>query len=207
MKYASIDLETTGLIAEECQTLEIGAIVANTRDPKLPIESLPTFHCYIWHPIVKGDPFAMALNARILKEIAGKRPYQQPEFASDGTPIYTSKQAVQALKTFLIGCFGQFKSINAAGKNFNSLDRAFLIALDPEFREAIRHRALDPAILFATADDEGLPDTKTCLERAGLPTTVTHKALEDAADIVRLIRIGLRRLWAPRLALTEEEWG
>lgn len=205
MKYVSTDLETTGLVAEECQTLEIGAIVSDTSDRTTPILELPKFHCLVWHPIVKGDPFAMALNARILKEIAGKRPYLQPEFASDGTPIYTVKQAVQAFKTFLIEHFGELKCINVAGKNFNKLDRPFLAALDKEFQEAFRARVLDPAILYVLPEDECLPGTETCLQRAGLDPNVSHKALEDAGDIIRLIRRGLRYLWAER-ANAEEAW-
>ena len=46
LPYVSIDIETTGLDPETCQTLEIGAVFDNWT---LPIRELPTFHCYVVH--------------------------------------------------------------------------------------------------------------------------------------------------------------
>jgi hypothetical protein len=88
------------------------------------------------------------------------------------------------------------KKFNAAGKNFASFDDRFLKLL-PNFSEQInyRHRVIDPAQLYVLPEDDKLPDTKTCLKRAGLPDTVAHTAVEDAISVVWLQRIGLRRLW------------
>ena len=58
----------------------------------------------------------------------------------------------------------------------------------------LHHRTLDPAVLFWEANDEKLPDSKTCYERAGLDGKVAHTAVEDALAVVRLIRLGIKHL-------------
>lgn len=88
------------------------------------------------------------------------------------------------------------KGVQAAGKNFASFDARFLSRL-PNFDKAIkfRHRILDPAILFwRPLEDERLPDSKTCYERAGINSKVAHTAVEDALAVVRLVRTGVKRL-------------
>ena len=37
-------------------------------------------------------------------------------------------------------------------------------------------------------EDERLPDLLTCKERAGIKGKVTHKAIEDAWDVIELLR-------------------
>ena len=37
-------------------------------------------------------------------------------------------------------------------------------------------------------EDEELPDSKTCMERAGIDGKVAHTAVEDALAVVRMIR-------------------
>ena len=85
------------------------------------------------------------------------------------------------------------KGLLAAGKNFASFDLQFLNQL-PGFRKFIRfkHRFLDPAMLWWDPDlDDGPPDTKTCMERAGLAGEVAHTAIEDALVVVKLIRAAI----------------
>lgn len=85
--------------------------------------------------------------------------------------------------------------MQAAGKNFASFDMQFLNQL-PGFSQAVkfRHRVLDPAVLYWKLEDDKLPDSKTCYERAGIGSTVTHTAIEDALAVVRLIRTGIKNL-------------
>jgi hypothetical protein len=85
-------------------------------------------------------------------------------------------------------CSGR-KYINVAGKNVGSFDIPFLQAksmIPSEVR--IRHRVLDPAILYSQEGDTALPDLKTCKERAGFGDVVSHDALDDALDVIRLLR-------------------
>ena len=66
-KYVSIDIETTGLNPENCQVLEIGAVID---DGTTPIEDCPTFHCYVDHGLILGEPFAVSMHPTILRRIA-----------------------------------------------------------------------------------------------------------------------------------------
>lgn len=79
---------------------------------------------------------------------------------------------------------------NAAGKNFGSFDQKFLERL-PRWKQIfrIRNRILDPAILYVDwKGDESLPGLSKCKERAGLNSHVTHNAIDDALDVVVLLR-------------------
>lgn len=79
--------------------------------------------------------------------------------------------------------------INVAGKNPGSFDIPFLEAL-PMWEGSIdfRRRVLDPASHCIQPGDEAIPNLQECLKRCGLEGTVKHTAVEDAIDIVRLIR-------------------
>jgi hypothetical protein len=81
-------------------------------------------------------------------------------------------------------------TINVAGKNFGTFDKKFLEKL-PWWQKLIRvrQRILDPAILFVDwKEDESLPGLFACKERAGIHGLVTHNALEDAWDVIELLR-------------------
>ena len=80
--------------------------------------------------------------------------------------------------------------INVAGKNFASFDLHFLKKL-PNWERCIqiRQRIIDPAVLYANwGEDKSLPSLDTCKERAGVKGNVTHVALDDAWDVVQLLR-------------------
>jgi hypothetical protein len=81
-------------------------------------------------------------------------------------------------------------TINVAGKNFGTFDKKFLERL-PWWQKLIRirQRVLDPAILFMDwKEDESLPSLDKCKNRAGIHGLVTHNALEDAWDVIELLR-------------------
>jgi hypothetical protein len=81
-------------------------------------------------------------------------------------------------------------TINVAGKNFGTFDKLFLQEL-PWWQKLIRTRSriLDPAILFCDwNNDESLPSLTKCKERASIEGIVTHNALEDAWDVIELLR-------------------
>lgn len=80
--------------------------------------------------------------------------------------------------------------ITAAGKNFATFDKLFLERL-PRWKQLIkiRQRILDPSILFVDwKNDESLPGLSLCKKRAGFDEHVSHNALEDAWDVVELLR-------------------
>jgi DNA polymerase III epsilon subunit-like protein len=78
-----------------------------------------------------------------------------------------------------------------AGKNYDSFDARLLRKLtnwDKHLR--VHHHILGPAALYWQPKTDGveLPDTKTCMERAGISGEVAHTAVEDAQVVVGLIR-------------------
>ncbi len=80
--------------------------------------------------------------------------------------------------------------ISTAGKNFATFDKLFLERL-PRWKQLIkvRQRIIDPSVLYVDwANDESLPSMSECKVRAGLDGHVSHNALEDAWDVVMLIR-------------------
>jgi hypothetical protein len=79
---------------------------------------------------------------------------------------------------------------NAAGKNFSSFDLRFLERL-PGWKQIfrVRSRVLDPGILFTDwVNDESIPGLSDCKNRAGLDSLVTHDAVDDAKDVIALLR-------------------
>jgi hypothetical protein len=81
-------------------------------------------------------------------------------------------------------------TINVAGKNFATFDKLFLEEL-PWWKKLIRirQRVLDPAILVVDwNNDTSLPNLKQCKERTGVEGIVTHNALEDAWDVIEVMR-------------------
>lgn len=80
--------------------------------------------------------------------------------------------------------------LNVAGKNFGTFDKLFLERL-PRWKQLIkmRTRILDPAILFVDwKSDESLPGLNLCKVRSEIKGEVTHNALEDAIDVVAVLR-------------------
>lgn len=101
-------------------------------------------------------------------EIRRKNGYNLPVFGSKVRPI----------------------TINVAGKNFGTFDKGFLELL-PWWKRLVkvRQRIIDPALLFCDWEiDETLPNLYTCKQRAGVEGIVTHNALEDAWDVIELLR-------------------
>lgn len=81
-------------------------------------------------------------------------------------------------------------TINVAGKNFATFDKLFLEEL-PWWKKLIkiRQRIIDPSILYCDwSEDDSLPNMQKCKDRAKLKGDVAHTALEDAWDVVQMLR-------------------
>jgi len=81
-------------------------------------------------------------------------------------------------------------SITVAGKNFGTFDKLFLERL-PRWKQAMRikQRIIDPSILFVDwKNDKQLPSLNECKQRANISGEVTHNALEDAWDVIQILR-------------------
>lgn len=129
-------------------------------------------------PNCGGEPYALALNAPLIKEMALGGPGWMSinllweDFNSWLSPLKVGKPTV-------------------AGKNVASFDRRFL-ALAPKWDwGAFSRRFLDPGSLFLDPkQDLELPDLTTCASRAGVDIErfQLHNAVDDARLVVEIVR-------------------
>ena len=177
--YVSIDTETTGLNPEHCQVLEIGAVID---DGVTPIENCPTFHCYVDHVLILGEPFALAMHPTIFHRIATRE---------EGYTYLQPWEVAPKFKEFLTDNGIDADRVIVAGKNYARFDSRFLSKITSWDKHIqVHHRILDPAALYWQPEIDGveLPDTKTCMQRAGIGGEVAHTAVEDARVVALLIR-------------------
>ncbi len=199
-RYLSIDLETTGLSSEHCSILEVGVVI---EDWETPIDELPVFRCFLeskdWRDgeqYFTGASYALWLNAEILRYLA-VYPKTLGEALAAGfeefVPIYTEDRMAVELRAFLWhNQFNLKNHLTAAGKNFSGFDLGFLNKV-PALKGShiqFRHRSIDPTMYYWDRHHDGnrLPDLKTCLERAGIDGEVQHRAVDDAKDVIKLLR-------------------
>ncbi|GGG45441.1 3'-5' exonuclease [Hymenobacter glacieicola] len=186
MRYLSLDLETTGGKPQRHQILELAAVVEDSKK-LLPLAELPAFRRVVRHPEYVGTAGALALNARLLEELARKEP--NPE-------LCTPEELLPQLREFLLT--QGFKpdkqdcvTVTMAGKNIASFDLGFLREL-PGYVTLVRAEPamLDPAAFYLNwRKDTRLPTMQICKARAGFEDdTVAHEALADALDVVQLLR-------------------
>jgi len=189
MKYISIDIETTGLDPDKHHILEFAAVLEDTEKPDISVEELPYYQTFIHQMDHLWD--ASTLNFHMNNGFFNR-------ISKININVCQSDKLGSDFKDWLIeiGIFDgenlKDDSCNVAGKNYANFDHQFLKRM-PKWNDwiSIRRRMIDPAILYYKPGDEYLPNMATCLERAGLPTEVTHRALDDARQVIELIRIGL----------------
>lgn len=212
MKYVSIDLETTGLNENQDSILEFGAIIEDTAK-QLPYEELPKFHALCVQKRIEGEPFALAMNSKVLQEIcdqtkaaefqyAVRRQFEQKADAPDGggeplisplpQPYYlTPGNLLEYFARFIAANNLQHKPLIGAGKNFAGFDLQFIKRLEGfEYLTKFHYRHIDVGTMYIDWEsDEIIPGTEECKRRAGLSdVTVKHRVLADAWDTIQLIR-------------------
>lgn len=206
MKYVSIDIETSGLDPENNQVLSIGAVVEDTTK-KLPWDEIPKFYCIVLQRQITGSPRAIQMNSRIIKfmgeYLEGSDTIR--EALEKNMAFYEKDEVAKKFYEFLYPHFAEpwgdsfvdFSKvkkpllINVAGKNFGTFDNVFLKKL-PWWQKLIqaKQRIMDPAMLFVDWEhDDELPSLTICKERAEMDVLgVSHDALEDAMDVVEVLR-------------------
>lgn len=198
MKYISIDLETTGLDPEKDQILEFGAVLEDSNNP-LPLDQLPCYHAYIVPPggRITGNVFAINLNAGIIEKLKNQKELEEQynfvklEDLAEGFLFWLSQQGFE-MKTGGSGDkeYKYSETLTVAGKNFSGFDKMFLNNV-PNFNKLIkiRHRVIDPACMFIDwKNDNAPPSLDECKVRAGMDGVVAHLAIDDAKDVIRLLR-------------------
>ena len=195
MKFASIDIETTGLSPENSDILQFAVVLDDLKNSR-PLEELPRFQAIFMQDNYKGNPFALSMHSEIFKKIdmAKKKNLEYcPDQEIHFMPIDHLPTALTAF--FLKNGYNQNDKngniyINPAGKNLSSFDIPFLKSKIKDWGSIyFLNRSIDPAILyFDLENDNSLPDMKKCMERAGIAGEVAHTALEDALVVIKLLR-------------------
>ena len=211
MIYTSIDIETSGLDSEKHKVLSIGAIIEDT-EKKLPYEDCPKFNAIVLQNEITGSPRALTMNKEIIAMIGeyleGTNETRHLMNTYSDYSFYEKDEVVKKFYEFLwVNGYGDAVpnqllvtskidsnskpiTLNVAGKNFGTFDKLFLQEL-PWWQELsrTRQRVLDPAILMVDwNNDKSLPNLTTCKERADIQRVVTHNALEDAWDVIEVLR-------------------
>lgn len=173
MKYLSLDIETTGLVPEKHEILEIGAVLFDT-DSEEPTGK--EFHVRIIHyNDFNADPLALTMNSSLLREI-----YE------DNLPSMTYEDAFKSFEEWLAK--NAVERISVCGKNVGSFDVPFLKAKGFPTEKWFDCRVLDPSILFWQPQiDKFLPGSQKLYSRAGIKTDVAHRALDDARQVGAIV--------------------
>lgn len=201
MRYASIDIETCGLDRKTHDIIEFGAVLDDLKN-QVDIDKLPKFHCYFLPPSGEnftGSPFALSMHQKIFLRIANReKPF---------TYVHPMKFGFMFRKFLVKNGYQEEHDqvvINVAGKNFGAFDLPFLAERTDLLKHVnIRHRIIDPSILYVLNGDEALPGTKDCKERRNFKFGITddievaHTAIDDAVDVIKLVRSGLKNIFPP----------
>lgn len=184
--YVSIDIETTG-IDDKSHILQISAVYD---DLKTPIAKLSTVDLPIkWDVMTHCEPYAMGMNAELLKKMMDKK------FVTYGV-----QSAIETLIGFLtqvqemegVDDKGRKKKIVLAGKNVASFDIPKIQRLikdskyEKQFNDLIHYKTLDVGSLYYDVfkDNVSLSEINKLTNRAA----VSHNALDDAFDVVYAVR-------------------
>ena len=196
MQYVSLDIETNGIDHQKDLVLEIGAVFEDSNVVK-PLDELDVFHCYIIHSeedIMRGNEYAIDLNKETIERILNREKYEgdylflKPNQVAD--VFFNWMKLLGWNETFVYSGVEGLKQITFAGKNFAGFDKRFLDEL-PQWNQRIKHvhRILDPTSIFVDWKNDKVPPTlDQCKERANVEGVVTHDALDDALDVVQVLR-------------------
>jgi DNA polymerase III epsilon subunit-like protein len=182
-KYVSIDIETTSDNPETGEILSFGAVIEDLKTKK-PIEKLSKFHVYLKsNSHIKGNHYALAMNAPILDAISGR--------VKSDIEIIKHDELEFRFYDFLIKNGFQEKNfkiiITVAGKNFAGFDAQFIKKLN--WNSVIfRSRVIDVGSLMWDKKSLPLPALAECKKIAKIKSEVSHDALDDAIDVIKCIR-------------------
>lgn len=200
MKYVAIDIETTGLDWERDQVLQIALVIEDTtvvtaEGPA--VEELSTWEGLVWHERIEGDPIALKMNAELIEVLAF-------DFLAPGAGFtrFLRGREVRVWPSFDVATrralewlakeHGTANDANdpvgayvAAGKNIVGFDLQFM---PRRFRQCFHHRVIDVGsvamgAMRGTWSGKRVPGLAELHDGAA-----THDALDDARNVVRLLR-------------------
>lgn len=180
-KIVSVDIETTGLNPSRDKIIEFGAVIFDPNDHQ---QRWQFFDRLVDPGVIVGEPYALAMNADIIAEIAGQK---RPKSEIVSPSLLVSRFLLWLKENGLATKDGE--KITVTGKNYAGFDGPFLSAVN-NWKNLIpvHHRVLDPgSLLYVPAEDEHLPSLQECLRRVGIRKEPAHRALDDAIDVATVI--------------------
>jgi oligoribonuclease len=216
MKYISIDIETTGIDPVKNQLIQFAAIIEDTVIQR-PIEELPKLMCYVAHTnyninsglASKEDDFHTLAAIRKLSDFQHSKDLRLPVYGGAATKnaagelFTTPRELGRLFARWLVESEYPMNEhekfvLRVAGKNVAGFDIPFIKNTIPEWYNtfSFSSRVLDPAILFFDPyNDQDLPNLSECKSRAGVDSYVSHDALDDAIDVINLLRTHFNKKW------------
>ena len=208
MKYLSLDIETSSLSPSTGQVLELGVVIddlsvkVDRADLEEYLEQLPKFHCYIKHPNVVGEHYAVSMHNRIWQVLAKESVYRT--FNNNLLPegaIVEERDVYKYLGRFLKEhglITDSSNKVTVAGKNVAGFDIPWLKTIpgfnciNPNYSGLLykfSHKVIDVGPLWLKYTDSEPPSLDECLQRAGINKTVDHTAVGDALDVIRCLKM------------------
>jgi oligoribonuclease (3'-5' exoribonuclease) len=193
--YISVDLETTGVNLEKSEILEIGAVYD---DGVSAIESLTKMEFIIQLDVIThAEPYAVNMNARLFKAMA-RREGVSLMLAFDSITELFRQGAIAAAEWDQANKFNPRNKIYIAGKNAASFDipilKSFLKRHEYPSKvlfDSIHYQVLDVGSMYYAEFGGRIPSLSEISARAGR-AEVTHKALDDAMDVVYATRAKMK---------------
>lgn len=177
----SLDLETTGI---EGQIIEFAAVI---EDRTKPVEELKFYHTFVLQDRYDFEIIAAQMNRRVIDAIADfHKGIGNPESFTPIDHLQTRFDRWMREHGHVLN-----DEVTFTGKNFATFDLRFLLPAKVfDGRVKMHRRVLDPGSMYwiPELDGDKPPNTETCLKRAGLDSGINHDALEDARNVLRLIR-------------------
>lgn len=179
MRYVSLDIETTCLTPHPDHILGLSMVVEDTERTDIAVEDLPHLTVLLNQPIIKGDAYALGMNSWILDFISVRKkdcPYL----------IISPYDLFSFVSVFLDTHYPIKKGkYTLTGKNVGTFDYQFL---PDDVKKLFNHRMIDPGSVCIDWKEEKPLDLGSLLKRAGFEHDVTHDMLEDARDVIRVLR-------------------
>jgi DNA polymerase III epsilon subunit-like protein len=183
MDFYSIDIETTGLDPETGEILEIAVVEVVDWKIKRRVRLVNKLEIGNWSTYC----ILMHMDTGLIAEIQYAINHDVAHGAHCPYTVYFNTCA-EAMNWLVEGFeWSPDRKIILAGKNVAKFDLPWLdYHLDFSSYVGHHHRILDPAALYMKSSDTEPPKLATCVERAGLPVSKDHTALDDAMAVAKL---------------------